>query len=107
MAEFHDLQLFTFNIEGITLKNFGCYQRRRKLTREAWFPEGLNVFRIDLVLNGCNDGPSGDCPCVGESVEQLLQPEKVVAVRMCDVDGCKIFAARNDPLQEFLCVLFR
>jgi hypothetical protein len=87
------------------LKDLRQYRLRRNLDREARLSKRSYKVRLYLVLHGRNHGSGSKRSCVGEPVQQELQAEEMVTVRVGYVNGCEIFAALGDPIYQFLRML--
>src|ERR1700680_2802920 len=93
MAKVYDFQLFALKTEGVSFEDFWRYELRWKLAREARLPDGSHKVRLDLVLNGRHNGCGGICSRVGKPVQQELQTEEMVTVRMGNVNSGEILSA--------------
>ena len=87
------------------MENLRRYQLRRKFSWKAQFPDGLDILRLDLVLNGRYHGCGGDRLGIRESIEQELQTEVVVTMGVGDVNGDKIFATLDELIHQLPRVL--
>src|SRR5215472_16005911 len=105
MAQLDDLQRFSLETQTVAIENLRRCRLRWKLSRKARFPKRFHELRLDLVLNGRNHGCGRDRSGIGESVEQELQTEEVVAVGMGDVNGDEILAAADDPIRQLVRLL--
>src|SRR6267143_365452 len=100
VAQVDDVQRFSLEMEAISIENFRRYQLRRKLPGKARFPKRLHEVGCDLLLNSRYHGLRGERFRRGNSIEQELQPEDVIAMGVSDVNGDKILAARPDPIHQ-------
>jgi hypothetical protein len=107
VAELYYVQFFSLKIQRISFEDLRYCQLRRNLASEARLPEGTYKVRLDLVLHGRNGGSGGKRSWVWEPVQQKLETEKMVTVGMGDVNGCEIFAALGDPIQQLFRMLHR
>jgi hypothetical protein len=54
MAKVDDPQLFSFEIERVSVQDFRRHQWRRNLAEKARFPEGSDEARVYLPLHSGN-----------------------------------------------------
>ena len=97
MTEFNSDEIVPFKIDHVSAELLGHHQFLGNLTRESGPPRGETLWRriplhhFDGVRRRHDSG-------VWKSLEDGTNPEPMIAVTMCDVDGRQILVLGRDPI---------
>src|SRR6266478_6483081 len=72
------------------------------LARKQLVPEAFDGLRRNVLPHGFDNLRPGDHAGLRKAIQNRLQTEEVVAVRMRDVDRRQAFPAGRDPIDQLL-----
>src|SRR5260370_10044131 len=104
MSDVHRDNLVAFEVELPTFERLGSNQAGRD---QSWKPPApiLDGIGCERCLHSLHYLGRSDRPCLRKALLQQLQPEKVVWMRVGDIDHRQTLAGGKDPIGQFLVLL--
>jgi hypothetical protein len=98
MTKFDGDQFTSFEINDIALEFFRDHQPLRNLSWESHFPGSLESFWRGIPAHDLYSVGHGDGFRIRKSLEERADAKPMVAMTMCNVDGCQVLASCSDPI---------